>query len=409
MTDFDSELRALGDDLRVDPTLPAAEIRRRGARRRTRRHLAVGGAALAAVAAVALAVDLAGRPLANPPAGSSSTTSTSIPPNVRQIHADPRVFAAAPGGSGLARPTATVEGYAALDPASGCLVLSDAPTITASMPATHQAPRALVFPVGSTWTTNPVPGVALGDTRRVTPGAKMVVKVVISPRSDNLLQGVCPGTAGVASIPTAADVLQIDGQPADPSTPGTPSGQWARTITDFPLGQGLSAAGDQTLGPITHDIRHQGGLDPCLHLAEIPSVDAIEMTLDSPAEQLVRQLRLFDEEASAKANVASWQDAARSCEGKTVTGPSGVTLSYDVIDLGTDELMIVQSAKTATGGLFPWMGVMGIKRVGNAVLTTSSTTEAMATPDNVDQAKVATAESLGMLGKFMCSYGTGGC
>ena len=407
MTDLDRALRALGDDLRTDPTLAPTEIRRLGTRRRARRRLAVGGSALAAAAiAVAVAMNGVGAPVANPPAGSTSPSdSASVPVAYRQVHDAPKVFANAPGGSGLAGVAGTVEAYAAADPVSGCLVLSSVQTPTSDPERTP--PRALAFPVGSTWVDRPAPGVKLTDGRVVTVGAKLVLSVSVTERTDPGMSSVCRGTSGVAAIPTPADIRSIDGQTVSSSSSSTPAAAWVRSIVDFPLGQGLSSAGDQTLGPITHDVRHPGGIEPCMKLANIPSVDGIEMTLDSPAEHLVRQLRLFADDTAAKENVTAWLDAVAGCQGKTVSGPPDLTPTYTVMDLGTDTYVIVLVARSAQGDLSPWMGVMGVRRVGNAVLTTSSTSEAMATPDNIDQAKVATQEWLGVLGTFMCRYAPG--
>lgn len=442
MTDLDVALRSLAEDLRSDPVVPAREIRRRGSRRRARRQLAAGACATAAIAALLVTYGFRGSPRATPPATSSTTpssaTTTAAPTGFARINADPAVFANAAGGSGLGGVSLTAGARVVVH--GGCLVI--APTTPAPPAGSPEAmPRVLVLPVGTTWLpetgwfgrppSSPDSGAArLTDGRMLPVGARITSGFWLSHREDRTFAGACPGTAGYAAIPTSEDIVAIapasgtagsptasatsSASPSGPSSfgPGTAAPvDWVTTIADFPLAAGLAPTPEDKFTELTRAV-DLTGLQPCLTVADMHPTDAVMTELAGPSGRIVRQLRLFPDDHAAADAFDAWVTKALDCSGTApeATTPPYLTHEFAVSDFGEDEAFIAQIVRDRdTRELYIWGGHMGIKRVGNALLTISATSEATATPDRIAEWRMGDQEILALLGRSMCRYAAGGC
>lgn len=293
-------------------------------------------------------------------------------------------------------------------------------------------PRVLVLPVGTHWRTTgwvgqpPTGGGAaqLTDGRQVAAGSRLTAGFTLSPRDDTTFTQVCPGTAGYAVIPRPDAISAIRPATGGTASPGSatssasfgpgssPRGGWVTRIENFPLAQGMKHTGDDKFTELTREITTAGALQPCLFPeGNHDGTDAIMAELSSPAGNVVRQLRLFADDREAAAAYEAWIESARSCSGvapDTKGGAPGLTHEFAVEPLGADEALIAQIVRT-NGKLYIWSGHMGLKRVGNALLTISASSEAMATPNRIAAWKAEDEKTLAALGRSMCRYAPGGC
>lgn len=252
MSDIDTRLRELAERLRADPDVDGAEVRSIGRRRRVRRQIAM----VCAATVVTVAAAFGGASLWNSPTPPAGPQPAVVPVWAERIADDPQVFRHAPGGSGLAGATATVEGTLAI--AGGCLVLQGPP---AESP--EGTPRVLVLPVGATWTTDGGGMASLGaEGASVLPlGTKITARFGISERTDRTFSDLCPGSAGYAALATPDAVVsaQPPSAAADTTTPAS--------LDTIPLADGLEGAGDGSLDKPSRDLFGQvfEGLGDCLN------------------------------------------------------------------------------------------------------------------------------------------------
>ncbi|MCA0291446.1 MAG: hypothetical protein LCH82_07365 [Actinobacteria bacterium] len=251
MSDIDTRLRELAERLRADPDVDGAEVRSIGRRRRVRRQIAM----VCAATVVTVAAAFSGASLWNSPTPPAGPQPAVVPVWAERIADDPQVFRHAPGGSGLAGATATVEGTLAI--AGGCLVLQGPP---AESP--EGTPRVLVLPVGATWTMDGGGMASLGaeGANALPLGTKITARVGISERADRTFSDLCPGSAGYAALATPDAV--VSAQPPSAADTTTPA-----TLDTIPLADGLEGVGDGSLDKPSRDLVGQvfEGLGDCLN------------------------------------------------------------------------------------------------------------------------------------------------
>lgn len=411
MTDLETRLRQVGDDLVAEPALTAAQVRALGGRRRRTRHTALATASIA-VATLGIAVGVTTRNGLDPtpPATSTSSSSTASPtpaaPWVRTVLARTAGTGAGEPGGGSSITRAFVLTGAApavvragvtgpiIKSTNGCLVL--APDPDALGPAVP--PRVLVLPAG----TRPDADnseLRLPDGQGINVGMTLTATVTVSPRTDTTFTEQCPGTAGYVVLADPYDVLRLASPTGVSPTPPPADPR----VTAFPLGHGLpQVQAGKAIEPTRENVKlFLEGLYSCVvpgdATPELGMVDAMGTEVVTEAYGHTRILRLYRDDAAAQAALERWRAQATRCrDGRLSARP--------------DRLVVSATYTTENGaGGAPGGGVFAASRVGAAVLTLRWEGAEGADADTLAGWRTEAEAALADLQPSMCVFAATGC
>lgn len=223
----------------------------------------------------------------------------------------------------------------------------------------------------------------------------------------------CPGTTGYVEL-NRPDLMSWDA-PAGTDAPTRPTASgfsaatgvtWLTSIGPVDLTPDVVRGGDRT---VTEPAPESAAGSPLGLRAPAgrPTAQHVAVVKD-PSAQQIRWLTLYADDSTAYDAMLAWGEAAKLASGSMVTGPPDLTRTYAVTADG-DDLLVVQTLTDRTGALYIGSGHLGIRRIGNALLMVSSTSEAKATPDNAIAWTTGDQELLATLGKGLCRFTASGC
>lgn len=409
MTDLDTALRNLGDSAfgaPADPPTSGMGVRLAAGRRRRRRHLATAEGLLLATAGV-----IAGAAIWNPlassaPSDSAGTTRFSPAPGDADLIGNyPHILALPAGGTAL---------LAGPDVISGTAFITDTDCLALRLPGPsgeQGIATALVLPPGTLSTeSRSNPGALLGNDAILPQGAQISATGTAYPK-DNRYAAACPGTTGYVEL-NRPDLIGWD-PPLEDRTPNTDDNftaatgvTWMTSIGAVTLAPDVVGGGERT---VTEPASASAARAPLgLTGSSITPADQHVAVVKDPAELQIRWLTLYADDSTAYDAMLAWGEAAKLASGTAVAGPPDLMSTYAVSTDG-DDLLIVHKLTDTTGSLYIGSGHLGIRRIGNALLMVSSTSEAKATPDNAIAWTTDDQELLATLGKGLCRFTATGC